>query len=599
MAQANVRLTVDATGATRALQGVQTKTDALQRSFGGLKAAIGGIGITLLARQAIKTSANFDKLNVRLGLLTKSSGTFARSQEIAANAQKAFGLSATEALEGITDITARLQPLGVGVEDIKSTFFGFNTAAKLAGASTIEASNTFRQLAQALGSGRLQGDEFRSISEQIPTLLAPVADELNTTVGELKKFASEGKLTSDVVLRALRKIETEGAGSLKALIANDPTQVFKNLSNATEDLARAFGEQLNPVVLPAIKALTDLTTAAGNFINTPLAKTIGIFTGLALAVKGLGTAVTLLTAAQTILIAKFKATTVGAIAFAKASSTASVVTKALAFSTGALTIALNALPLIGIATAFGLVTTAIIKNIDKQKQLNKLVKQGGEEEVKAAIKTLEARAAVLEIQKRGGNLRREALENIRKQIEELQKRLGTIKKEKDAIDETTDSTGKLSEAFKKVGDNIATGVSDALHDAVMQTRTLGEAARSILQGIASDLLRLGINTLLKGTGIGIFKNLTGFAAGGRPPVGRPSIVGERGPELFVPSTAGTIIPNSKMGGMGGTTNIVVNVDASGSSVEGDEEEGKQLGVALSAAIQTELIKQKRAGGLLA
>ena len=598
MAQANVKLTVDATSATRALQGVQNKTNALQKSFGGLRTAIGGIGITLLARQAIRTSANFDKLNVRLGLLTKSSGTFARSQEIAANAQKAFGLSATEALEGITDITARLQPLGVGVEDIKSTFFGFNTAAKLAGASTMEASNAFRQLAQALGSGRLQGDEFRSISEQIPTLLAPVADELNTTVGELKKFASEGKLTSDVVLRALRKIETEGAGSLKALIANDPTQVFKNLTNATEDLSRAFGEQLNPIVLPAIKALTNLTIAAGNFINTPLAKTIGIFTGLALAVKGLGAVVTLLTTAQTILIAKFKATTVGAIAFAKASSTASVVTKALAFSTGALTIALNALPLIGIATAFGLVTTAIIKNIDKQKKLNKLVEEGGEEEVKAAIKTLEARAAVLEIQKRGGNLRREALENIRKQIEELQKRLGTIKKEKDAIDEATDSTDKLSEAFKKVGDNIATGVSDALHDAIMQTRTLGEAARSILQGIASDLLRLGINTLLKSTKFGIFQNLTGFANGGRPPVGRPSIVGERGPELFVPSTAGTIIPNNKMGGM--NNNIVVNVAVDGgASVDADENNSKQFGLALAAAIQSEIINQKRAGGLLA
>ena len=598
MAQANVKLTVDATSATRALQGVQNKTNALQKSFGGLRTAIGGIGIALLARQAIRTSANFDKLNVRLGLLTKSSGTFARSQEIAANAQKAFGLSATEALEGITDITARLQPLGVGVEDIKSTFFGFNTAAKLAGASAQESSNAFRQLAQALGSGRLQGDEFRSISEQIPTLLAPVADELNTTVGELKKFASEGKLTSDVVLRALRKIETEGAGSLKALIANDPTQVFKNLSNATEDLSRAFGEQLNPVVLPAIKALTDLTIAAGNFINTPLAKTIGIFTGLALAVKGLGTAVTLLTAAQTILIAKFKATTVGAIAFAKASSTASVVTKALAFSTGALTIALNALPLIGIATAFGLVTTAIIKNINKQKKLNDLVKQGGEEEVKAAIKTLEARAAVLEIQKRGGSLRREALENIRKQIEELQKRLGTIKKEKDAIDETTDSTKKLSEAFKQVGDNIATGVSDALTDAILQTKSLADAARGLLQGIARDLLRLGINTLLKSTSLGIFSNLPTFAAGGRPPVGRPSIVGERGPELFVPSTAGTIIPNHKMGGM--TNNIVVNVDVDGgASVDADENNSKQFGLALAAAIQAEIINQKRAGGLLA
>ena len=598
MAQANVKLTVDATSATRALQGVQNKTNTLQKSFGGLRTAIGGIGITLLARQAIRTSANFDKLNVRLGLLTKSSGTFARSQEIAANAQKAFGLSATEALEGITDITARLQPLGVGVEDIKSTFFGFNTAAKLAGASAIESSNAFRQLAQALGSGRLQGDEFRSISEQIPTLLAPVADELNTTVGELKKFASEGKLTSDVVLRALRKIETEGAGSLKALIANDPTQVFKNLSNATEDLSRAFGEQLNPVVLPAIKALTDLTIAAGNFINTPLAKTIGIFTGLALAVKGLGTAVTLLTAAQTILIAKFKATTVGAIAFAKASSTASVVTKALAFSTGALTIALNALPLIGIATAFGLVTTAIIKNIDKQKKLNDLVKQGGEEEVKAAIKTLEARAAVLEIQKRGGSLRREALENIRKQIEELEKRLGTLKKEKDAIDETTNATGKLSEAFKQVGDNIATGVSDALTDAILQTKSLADAARGLLQGIARDLLRLGINTFLSSTFGGIFSSLPTFAAGGRPPVGRPSIVGERGPELFVPTTAGTIIPNDKMGGV--TNNIVVNVDVDGgTSVDADENNSKQFGLALAAAIQSEIINQKRAGGLLA
>ena len=87
-----------------------------------------------------------------------------------------------------------------------------------------------------------------------------------------------------------------------------------------------------------------------------------------------------------------------------------------------------------------------------------------------------------------------------------------------------------------------------------------------------------------------------FANGGRPPVGRPSIVGERGAELFVPDRAGTIIPNHELGG---STNIVVNVDASGSNVEGDEDEGRALGIALSAAIETELIKQKRPGGLLA
>ena len=86
-----------------------------------------------------------------------------------------------------------------------------------------------------------------------------------------------------------------------------------------------------------------------------------------------------------------------------------------------------------------------------------------------------------------------------------------------------------------------------------------------------------------------------FADGGRPPVGRPSIVGERGPELFMPDRAGTIIPNHAMG----STNIVVNVDASGSSVEGDEEQGKELGLLISAAVQSEIIQQQRPGGLLA
>ena len=119
MAQANVKLTVDASQATKALQGVQTKTTKLQGAFGALKAAVVGIGLTSFASQAVKTSTNFEKLNVRLGLLTKANGTFAASQKIATDAQKAFGLSATEALEGITDITARLAPLGVEVEDIK------------------------------------------------------------------------------------------------------------------------------------------------------------------------------------------------------------------------------------------------------------------------------------------------------------------------------------------------------------------------------------------------------------------------------------------------------------------------------------------------
>ncbi|BCV03813.1 MAG: hypothetical protein CM15mV73_470 [Caudoviricetes sp.] len=52
----------------------------------------------------------------------------------------------------------------------------------------------FQAVAQALGSGRLQGDEFRSICRTGSTILAPIAAELGVTIGELKKFASEGKI---------------------------------------------------------------------------------------------------------------------------------------------------------------------------------------------------------------------------------------------------------------------------------------------------------------------------------------------------------------------------------------------------------------------
>lgn len=171
---------------------------------------------------------------------------------------------------------------------------------------------------------------------------------------------------------------------------------------------------------------------------------------------------------------------------------------------------------------------------------------------------------------------------------------------KDKITETKTEADKLNGAFTKIGDNIATGVSDALVGAIQGTKSLGEAARGILQGIASDLLRLGINTLLGSVFGGPFSKLPSFATGGRPPVGRPSIVGERGPELFVPSTAGTVIPNDKLGGGGLTNNIVVNVSIEGGvDSQGGDEDGRQLGRLIAVAVQSEIVQQKRAGGLLA
>ena len=80
-----------------------------------------------------------------------------------------------------------------------------------------------------------------------------------------------------------------------------------------------------------------------------------------------------------------------------------------------------------------------------------------------------------------------------------------------------------------------------------------------------------------------FASLLGFADGGRPPVGRASIVGERGPELFVPDRPGTIIPNDFGGGMGGG-GMVVNIDARGAA-PGVESLIRREMAALSASIE--------------
>ncbi len=84
-----------------------------------------------------------------------------------------------------------------------------------------------------------------------------------------------------------------------------------------------------------------------------------------------------------------------------------------------------------------------------------------------------------------------------------------------------------------------------------------------------------------------------FANGGYAQRGKSYLVGEKGPEMFTPGAVGGQV--SPMG----STNIVVNVDASGTNVEGDEDQGKELGRLISVAVQSEIIQQQRPGGLLA
>ena len=256
-------------------------------------------------------------------------------------------------------------------------------------------------------------------------------------------------------------------------------------------------------------------------------------------------------------------------------------------------------------------------DLELQNKINEAIKGGMNKELAKTLATLEQtfdeeqkilEAKVLKAQKAFEEAKENEkdLETIQKTREEFQQMtidLGEhIDLKKEGIQAAKDlnkATQDIGTNFELIGKSIASGVSDNITAAIQGTKTLGEAAKSILNDLSSTLIKLGVNTILGGIAPGIFGGLPSLlprANGGPVKKGGNFLVGEKGPELFVPKSSGTIIPNNKLGG--GSTNISVNVDASGSSVQGNNESGKELGRVISAAIQSELLKQRRPGGLL-
>lgn len=123
----------------------------------------------------------------------------------------------------------------------------------------------------------------------------------------------------------------------------------------------------------------------------------------------------------------------------------------------------------------------------------------------------------------------------------------------------------FTEGFQGFKEKLIQGFSQMLQQLASQL------AQSLLMGLFKKLLGGVLGGALGGGGGGVGDAFGGyFASGGRPPVGRPSIVGERGPEIFVPDVAGMIIPNQglAMAGMGGAPiiNISFTIPAPGGTI---------------------------------
>ena len=222
-------------------------------------------------------------------------------------------------------------------------------------------------------------------------------------------------------------------------------------------------------------------------------------------------------------------------------------------------------------------------------------------------------------------------------LEELDvNKIENLLKQNNLLEKQAQQAEMVRQQFKSLGQSLATDVADGLQGLIRGTSTLNDMLNNVLNKLIDAAFNMALFGNPGGTlggGGGLFGSIfgmfsrgggggggsvpfitdnvfnTGFdtslisagaftkkAKGGPVKAGSGYIVGERGPELFSPGVSGMITPNHALGG---STTVVVNVDASGSSVEGDEEQGRELGRLISAAVQSELIQQKRPGGILA
>jgi len=192
----------------------------------------------------------------------------------------------------------------------------------------------------------------------------------------------------------------------------------------------------------------------------------------------------------------------------------------------------------------------------------------------------------------------QAIEEIKRKglLPADEERLINAERQIHAMSRQAQLAAEQNRLFEQIGQTIETAIVDSL----LQAKSASEALSGVLNAVSRQLMSFALGSFggsKKGSGSGIFGAVADiFRANGGPVTGgRSYIVGERGPEVFTPGVSGGITPNSALGG----ANVTVNVDASGSSVEGNADQASELGKVLGAAVQAELIKQKRPGGILA
>lgn len=250
MAQESVlRIVIDSRNAernarnvARELQNIERNGDYASRSMDSMSVATRQLAGYMAGLVTVSATINkmdaYTNLQNRLKLVTNS------QQELNQAMGDTFGIAQTtrQEWETVTQVYQRFsdnaKTLGINMEQTAKLTETVSKAVAISGASTQAAEAALTQFGQALASGVLRGEELNSVMEQTPALAKAIAQGMGVTIGQLRSMAAEGKITNDVIVKALEATAT----SVDDLFQRTDATIGQSLSLLSNELTKFIGE---------------------------------------------------------------------------------------------------------------------------------------------------------------------------------------------------------------------------------------------------------------------------------------------------------------------------------------------------------------------
>jgi len=548
-------------GAQTGMAAGYLKTGTMMGGLAGAGIGLGidaTIGFARYANDAANYYAQIEKLRIALKGVTKDQKTYEKGLKIIRDTSIKLNVPLAASTKQFTTLAASVLGAGGTIEDAEEVFLGVSNAIKATGGNAEDVQSAIRAMSQIFGKGKVSAEELQGqLGERLAGAVVKFAEANGSSLQDLQKDLRDGVVGLDQVIKFAEKLNVDFAQTALD-IANSSADAGERLRTTMQVLKAEVGEVVQPIGAVFQKSFADMVQGIikaepvmkffAKLVQTLAAVLFTVVEGVRFLTRSLYDYYTIM---YKILTFDFK-------------GAQEIITKGLKDTRDQFMLNMEAYAEIFDYDPFGL--------RDKNDSFGKGDEPKGLQSVgKDKEGTL-------------GQFAKSAFD-IAKQAE--QAFVNAFTAMEDALVNFV-KTGKLN--FKDLANSIISDLTRMLiRYAVVQPLFFGLFPK--LKPSAKGNVFAG-NKIVPYRNGGIVTRPTVF-----PMADGMGLMGEAGPEAVMPLKRGA---GGRLGveASGGVGNIVVNVDASGSSVEGDGARGEEFGRALAAAIQSELINQKRPGGLL-